>query len=119
MFRKCSDNSCDAYNGEARIQIGAYSYDNGVAPYTGERDDLMKTFSNTILPDQIYKLTLSMNDDGLSTFDLSDVNNNLIETQYINHENKCSKNYYEGIVDGLYFGGTCNAPTDIIVTYYS
>lgn len=119
VFRKCSDNSCNAYNGENRIQIGAYSYDNGIAPYTGERPDLMKTFTNTILPDQIYKLTLTMNDDGLSTFDLSDINNNLIETQYINHENKCIKNYYEGIVDGLYFGGTCRAPIDIIVTYYS
>jgi len=29
----------------------------------------------------------------------------------------CVSNYFEGTVQGLYFGGTCRAPEDVVVVY--
>lgn len=119
VFRRCSDSSCDGYiENENRIQLGAYSYDDSNKPYDGLHPDLIKTFTNTIKPDQYYNLTLVMNESGLSSFILSDPynNNEMIETQYITH-NKTCKNFSKGLLAGLYFGGTCTASTEIIVQY--
>lgn len=118
VFRKCSDSTCDAYvEGVPRIQIGAYSYDNGVAPYTGQDPGLLKTFKTTIDPDQFYIFQLIMDDTGLSTFVLKSSENVEIERQTIQHKTLCSDNYFEGTVQGLYFGGTCKAPVEIIANY--
>jgi len=120
VFRRCSDRSCDSYiENENRIQIGAYSYDNSNKPYDGKHPNLMKTFQNTILPNKFYNLTLSMNVNGTSNFILADESGNYIETQYIIHNTTCEKNFNKGLLTALYFGGTCTAPTDIIVTYIS
>ena len=99
------------------FKIAAYSYDNGVAPYTGENPELLKDFTTTLFPDTEYIFALSMDESGLSTFSLFDSNSSLIEVQTVQHLNKCKDNYSEGIVDGLYFGGTCVAPESVIVSY--
>ena len=120
VFRRCSDSSCGNYEeGTEKIELGAYSYDNGVPPYTGENPELMKTFQTTLTPEYTYILILSMDIQGLSTFTLLDSKRQVLETVYIQHSNFCEENYFEGTVDGLYFGGTCEAPLDIIVTYSS
>jgi len=119
VYRRCSDSSCDGYiENENRIQLGAYSYDDSNKPYDGLHPDLMKTFTNTIKPDQYYNLTLVMSESGLSSFILSDPynNNEMIETQYITHNKTCS-NYSKGLLAGLYFGGTCTASSEIVVHY--
>jgi len=100
------------------FKIAAYSYDNGVAPYTGENPELLKDFTTTLFPDTEYIFALSMDESGLSTFTLFDSDSNFIEVQTVQHLNKCTDNYWEGIVDGLYFGGTCVAPESVIVSYF-
>lgn len=123
VFRKCSDPSCDGYNtGQQRVQIGAYSYDGGVAPYTGENPELMKSFKTTVVPNEAYRYRMIMDANGLSTFMLYGGvggEETLLETVTIQHKVTCSDNYNEGTVDGLYFGGTCEAPEDIVVVYQS
>jgi hypothetical protein len=86
-------------------------------PYTGENPELLKTFSTTLYPEAAYTLGMSMSETGLTTFSLLDSKKFLLETQAVQHQNLCVDNFYEGIVDGLYFGGTCEAPVDVIVTY--
>lgn len=117
VFRKCSDASCSAYDGTSRIQIGAYSYDGGVAPYTGQDPGLLKTFKTTIAPDQFYVYELLVDDTGLSTFVLKSADNVELERQTVQHKTLCVDNYYEGTVQGLYFGGTCKAPVEIVAQY--
>lgn len=120
VFRKCSDASCAGYiPKEERIEIGAYSYDGGVAPYTGENPNLMKTFTTTILPNIPYQYRMIMEETGLSTFILNDADGNELERQTVQHKVTCTSNYFEGTVDGLYFGGTCAAPTELVVLYES
>jgi hypothetical protein len=118
VFRKCSDNTCKAYvEGENRIQIAAYSYDYSVPPYTGENPELLKEFMTTILPNVYYIYELVMDETGLSTFILRDETGLELEKQTVQHKNLCVENYYEGTVNGLYFGGTCRAPIDILAVY--
>lgn len=120
VFRKCSDPSCKAYvDGTKRIQLAAYSYDNGVAPYTGENPNLLKPFTTTILPEVKYVLQLIMDDSGQSIFNLKDENSQLLETQIVQHSQLCLDDYYQGTVQGLYFGGTCAAPEQVVCTYWS
>jgi hypothetical protein len=118
VFRKCSDPTCDGYlEGQQRIQIGAYSYDGGVAPYTGQNPELMKTFKTTVSPNVAYRYRMIMDSTGLSTFMLYGSDETLLETVTVQHTVTCSENYNEGTVDGLYFGGTCAAPEEIVVLY--
>ena len=120
VFRRCSDSSCDAYvENENRIQLGAYSYDDSNKPYDGQHPDLLKTFKTTILPNYYYNLTIAMNVSGISSFILSDPynNNEELETQYTIHNNKCEKDFSKGVLAGLYFGGTCTAPEDVVVKF--
>ena len=92
----------------------------GVAPYTGENSNLLKEFSTTLFPDKTYELTMDMDDTGLTNFGLFDADlSSELEKQSVQHDNMCTDNFYEGTVDGLYFGGTCEAPEDVVVTYYS
>ncbi len=118
VFR-CSDPSCDAYiEGTKRVQLAAYSYDNGVAPFENPKD-LMKEFATTIETDKKYMLIMAMDETGLSTFTLADASGNPLETQTVQHTVTCPDNYFEGTVQGWYFGGTCRAPEDVLVTYSS
>jgi hypothetical protein len=123
VFRKCSDSSCAAYPGNSSdsstfIQIGAYSYDNSIPPYT--TGGLLKEFQTLIVPDRFYTYQLIMDVTGLSTFILKDGESGKeLERQAVQHTVTCEDNYYEGIVDGLYFGGTCRAPIEIIAIYES
>lgn len=121
VFRRCSDPSCARYDptDSIKIELGAYSYDGGIAPYTGENPELMKSFKTTLTPEYTYTLVLSMSSSGLSTFTLLDSKRQKVEEVTIQHTNLCESNYFEGTVQGLYFGGTCEAPLDIVVSYYS
>ena len=101
------------------MELAAYSYDGGIPPYTGENPNLLKTFKFTIEPEIVYNLELVLDETGLSTFILKDKDNIEIERQYVQHSVACIDNFYEGTVDGLYFGGTCTAPTTIVVDYFS
>jgi hypothetical protein len=118
VFRRCSDPSCSGYiTNTSRIQIGAYSYDGGLKPY--QNDYLLKTFRTTLEPNIEYILNLVQDSTGLSTFNLQSSTGAIIETQYVQHTVTCSNNYAEGTVEGLYFGGTCRAPADLVVSYRS
>lgn len=155
VWRRCSDPSCARYeDGKEKIELAAYSYDNGeqyqscccstfpflfvillmsrsymytiyfihigIAPYTGENPNLLKEFSTTIYPDKQYELTMTMDETGLTVFGLNDPDLSIqLEMQSVQHDNLCSDNFYEGTVDGLYFGGTCTAPNNVIVSYIS
>lgn len=119
VFRKCSDSSCKAYNGVPSIQLGAYSYDNGIPPYTGQNPELLKDFKTLIAPDTKYKLQLVMDETGLSVFNLRDEGGALLETQTVQHSQLCVDDYFQGTVQGLYFGGTCEAPEKVVCTYWS
>lgn len=119
VFRKCSDASCSSFdvNHQQRIEIGAYSYDGGVPPYTGENPDLMKSFKTTIDPEKYYIYQIIMDESGLSTFILRDENSAELERQTVQHKVLCEDNYFEGTVNGLYFGGTCAAPIEVDAHY--
>ena len=119
VWRRCSDVSCAAYDGSPKIQIGAYSYDGGVAPYTGEKPQLLQEFKTTIPAATPFKYGMIMNDQGLTTFMLSTAEGVLLETQLVQHDVWCADNYFEGTVQGLYFGGTCRAPATVVVAYQS
>ena len=43
----------------------------------------------------------------------------VLETHAVQHTNTCIDNFNEGIVDGLYFGGSCRAPEEVGVQYTS
>lgn len=58
-----------------------------------------------------------MESNGLSNFLLYDAVGTLVEVQSVQHENICAENYYEGVLQGLYFGGTCRAPVEVVVEY--
>lgn len=111
VFRKCKVPSASC------VELAAYSYDNGVAPYTGQNPNLLKQFQTTLVPLVPYVLNMVMTDDGITTFNLQDANKILLESVTVQHDNLCASNYFEGTVDGLYFGGTCAAPIDVVVPY--
>ena len=119
VWRRCSDPSCDGYvENENRIQLGAYSYDGSDKPYDGNHPNLWKTFKTTLLPNVYYNLTLAMSADGQSAFILSDpYKNEELETQYVFHNKTCQGTYSKGLLAGLYFGGTCTAPIEVVVDY--
>jgi hypothetical protein len=116
---RCSDPSCDAYvEGTKRVQLAAYSYDNGTTPMENP-SAFMKEFATTIETETNYMLIMSMDDKGLTTFTLADADGAPLESQYVQHTVTCPDNYFEGTVQGLYFGGTCRAPEDVAVVYAS
>ena len=119
VFKRCSDSTCNKYiEGQERIALAAYSYDKGVKPYTGENPELLKEFTLTILPETRYMLIMSMSEEGLTTFTLANADGTVLEVQTVQHSNLCD-DYNKGVVDGLYFGGTCEAPEDVYCTYQS
>ncbi len=101
------------------IQIAAYSYDYGVAPYTqeGQQLSLLQIFTTLLEPDEYYDFSITMTADGQSTFRLHK-EGVFVEEHVVQHLNLC-ENYYEGTVHGLYFGGTCTAPENVSITYIS
>lgn len=100
------------------MQLGAYSYDNGTSPMENPAA-FMKAFKTTIETDVNYVLIMSMDESGLTTFTLADAAGAPLESQYVQHTATCPDNYFEGTVQGLYFGGTCRAPEDIVVVFSS
>ena len=120
IFRnRCSDASCDAYEeGAKRVQLAAYSYDNGVSPMENP-SEFMKEFSTTIETDTEYMLIMNMDETGLTTFTLATAAGESIESQYVQHTVTCPDDYFKGTVQGLYFGGTCRAPEDVVIVYSS
>ena len=120
VWRRCSDPTCAAYiRDKNMIQIAGYSYDNGLNPYADDPVNLLKQFDTLIEPDVKYILKLTVNDMGLTTYGLLDAEAVLIEQQQVQHNNTCVDNYFEGELQGLYFGGTCRAPVDVTVIYES
>lgn len=122
VFRRCSDPTCPVYidDGVPRIQLAAYSYDNGVAPYNepGTSMGLLQEFSTPVLANTEYTLRLTMDAAGLSSFYLYQTSDGqLLEVQTVSHPTTCPENFNEGTVNGLYFGGDCRAPLDVEVTY--
>jgi hypothetical protein len=116
---RCSDPSCDAYvEGTKRVQLAAYSYDNGTTPMENP-SAFMKEFATTIETETDYMLIMSMDDKGLTTFTLADADGTPLESQFVQHTVTCPDNYFEGTVQGLYFGGTCRAPEDVAVVFSS
>jgi hypothetical protein len=102
--------------GTKRVQLAAYSYDNGVSPMENP-SAFMKAFATTIETDTEYMLIMAMDDAGLTTFTIATAAGQALETQTVQHTVTCVDNYFEGTVQGLYFGGTCRAPEDVVVVY--
>jgi hypothetical protein len=98
------------------IQLGTYSYDNGVTPYPNENWELSKTFTTILQPDVGYILKMESYANGTVVHSISSSTNTLLESKSNVHSNLCT-NYEQGAVLGLYFGGTCSAPQDITVKY--
>ena len=121
VWRRCTTENCDGFNDSSspRVQLAAYSYDAGIPPYTGENPQLLQVFSSLLIPETIYALGLSMSGNGDSMFKLRDENGSINEVIIVKHSNLCPDNYNEGMVQGLYFGGSCRAPQDVTVEYFS
>jgi len=123
VWRRCSDPTCALFvdDGVPRIALAAYSYDNGVAPYTQEGGDLglLQPFTYTLLANTPYLLGMSMDASGLTTFTISDSAGTLKDAVMVQHLTTCPDDYFEGTVNGLYFGGDCTAPVDVVVSYSS
>lgn len=119
-WRRCTSSACAGYDESLgkRVQIAAYSYDNGAKPYP-DNPELLKVFNTLLIPNVMYMLTLEMDESGLSQYHLSDSDGDSIETQTVQHQNACAENYNEGTVHGLYFGGDCRAPEDVTIQYWS
>ncbi len=67
VWRRCNAAQCPGYTaGESKVQLAAYSYDNGVPPYTEENPNLLKLFSTLLSTEVTYGLALEMSADGSS-----------------------------------------------------
>ena len=88
----------------------------------------MQSFSTLVSPNEPYYYFMAMDIAGLTSFSVFSINSStsndggsktLLETVYVQHETLCTDNFYQGTVDGLYFGGTCVAPEQITAIYSS
>lgn len=114
VWRRCMNDG----NVPDCIELAAYSYDNGVTPYSGQNPKLLQAFATTVLPNTRITLGMDMHADGNTLFTLYDAETGVaVETQTTVHDTLCEDNYYEGTVNGLYYGGTCRAPEDVVVEY--
>jgi hypothetical protein len=87
--------------------------------YVTDDPSLLQPFATLIDPGVTYTLAISMDNSGLSTYILMNESGQQLETQTVQHANACVDNYYEGVVQGLYFGGNCRAPEEVGVQYTS
>jgi hypothetical protein len=87
--------------------------------YVTDDPSLLQPFATLIDPGVTYTLAISMDNSGLSTYILMNESGQQMETQTVQHANACVDNYYEGVVQGLYFGGNCRAPEEVGVLYTS
>ena len=95
------------------IEIAAYAYDNSVKPFESPAR-LLREFSTKLRIDTWYKVTLIF-EEALTTYQLFDQNDQLLETHSIVHR-QC-KDYKLGMMQDLYFGGQCPAPQAVTVCY--
>jgi hypothetical protein len=95
------------------IEIAAYAYDNGTQPID-DPDRLLKEFSTKLHVNIWYKMTMIF-EEAKTTYQLFDDNNQLLETQEIDHR-QCN-NFKLGAMQELYFGGICPAPQDVTLCY--
>ena len=91
----------------------------GQTPYADNPNELLKEFVTLLEPNVQYNLLLTMDAVGLTTYSILSKEGLIIEEQYVQHNVTCPDNYFEGEVQGLYFGGTCRAPEDVIVIFSS
>ena len=96
-----------------RIELAAYTYDNGVVPYQ-HIGTLLKQFKATVEIGVWYKYTLEITDTQ-TNFILADANGNEIERQFTLHRNCSSQN--KGNLLSFYFGGQCAAPQTVTACY--
>lgn len=104
------DPNCPLKN---KIQIAAYSYDQGRKPFE-HQGELLKIFKTLVDVEQeyIYRLEYFENK---TDFYLMTKDKKLLEHVVIQHT-KCS-GYKNGYVLGLYFGGQCPAPQSVTACY--
>ena len=98
------------------IQVATYSYDAGTKPYSQDNWRLLREFKTILQPEIQYGLGMESFANGSVAYSLLDSQGILLEQIVNQHENLCSK-FQQGLIHGLYFGGTCRAPLDIMVTY--
>ena len=109
-------NNCAGQTTCYGIQIASYSYDAGTKPYGQSDWRLLQEFTTILKPDVEYALGMESFGNGSVAFMLLDGQGQFLEQVVNDHEHRCS-NFEQGMVLGLYFGGTCTAPLDITVTY--
>ena len=99
------------------VELAAYSYDSGDAPYDPPNPNLLQPFNFSLPPGVSFGLELDVGDPAASHFILSDATTGAaIETKTVLHDNACL-NAAEGYRLSLYFGGQCRAPTNVSVCY--
>jgi hypothetical protein len=98
---------------DGAIQLAAYSYDNGDKPYQNQ-PRLLQVFETILWPDQVLgsMLESALTNTIFTLFNGTDE----LEQITIQHENHCRR-YNRGYRLGLYFGGNCEAPSDVSVCY--
>jgi hypothetical protein len=87
--------------------------------YASDDPNLLQPFTTLLAPSTPYILAISMDAAGVSSYLLLSGSGEVLETQTVQHATLCADNYYEGAVQGLYFGGNCRAPEEVGVQYSS
>lgn len=95
------------------VELAASTYDDGLKPYE-HPGKLQKEFTTKPQVETWYRLTLILSQT-ITTYQLFDNSDQLLETQTINHRS-CSE-FNHGLIQGFYFGGECPAPQTLSVCY--
>ena len=105
------DQNCSDIN---KVELAAYSYDNGREPFSGGNSDLLKIFHTLVEIGKQYLYTIKYGSD-YTLFTLSTIEGIELETHEILHTS-CST-YSEGFLLTWYFGGQCPAPSDVTACF--
>ena len=98
------------------IEIAAYTYDNGDRPFDYQNQGrLLKIFNTKVRVEQSYGYKLT-NKPLETIYELFDANGTLLETKTVEHRD-CGTFYKQGVLNKLYFGGQCPAPSQVDVCY--
>ena len=103
-----------AQGSDGLIEIAAYSYDGARRPFGPTDPNLLQSFSNLLLVGTPY--LLAMHVEPRQTVFTLQLSNYSIESRTVLHAHTCTA-ATSGYVLGLYFGGSCPAPTAVTVCY--
>lgn len=97
------------------IEIAAYAYDDGKRPYGPDDPNLLQPFGTHLAVGTTYTLGLDVAP-SQTAYTIGDANGTVLETRTVAHGHACA-NAADGYKLGLYFGGSCAAPSPQTVCY--